>query len=270
MGPFFLMFLPLSIFVSPRPRHLYATMLGFVSATVVLFVSTGQFERYFLAAIVPMALLAVAGWRGLQGKRRLVSIVGYVVICGLAGLMFPLKAYGLMRQLPALVSSEGATRILVQNTPYYTDLLRIRQIVPVSEPIVCMIRTCQYLENYRREDVVIRFVEQQASAADPDPRRVWANLHAQGLRYMLLGAPETLSDNPKRPTTLLGWLARCGSQVVYRNPRAQAGARDPRNLRTSDLVVIKLVDTLPVSAAQLQDGCAVDDIASPFLVLPGH
>lgn len=270
MSPFFLMFLPLSIAMSPRPRHLYAAMLGFVTATIVLFVSTGQFERYFLAAIAPMALLAVAGWRGLQRKRRLAFAIGYVVIFGSAGLTFPLKAYGLVRQLPALASPEGVTRVLVQNTPYYADFLRVREVVPVSEPVVCMIRMCQYLQNYRREDVIIRFVEQQASASDPDPRRVWADLREQGLRYMLLVAPETISDNPKRPTTLLGWLARCGSQVVYRNPRAQFGARDPRNLRTGDLVVMRLVDSLPASAARLEDGCAVDDIASPFLVLPGH
>ena len=270
MGPFFLMFLPLSFVVSPRPRYLWATMLGFVSASVVLFFLTGQFERYFLAAIAPMALLAVAGWRGLQQKRRVAFAMGYVVICGIAALTFPLKAYGLVRQLPALVSSEGVTRVLVQNTPYYEDLVRIREVVPVSEPIVCLIRTCQYLQNYRREDAIIRFVEEHAGAGGPDPRDVWAHLRGQGLRHILLGAPETVSDNPKRPTTLLGWLARCGGQVVYRNPRAQMGARDPRNLRTSDLVVIRLVDSLSVSAARLEDGCAVDDIASPSLVLTGH
>lgn len=256
MGPFFLMFLPLAAVVSPRPRHLYAAILGFVSASTVLFFLTGQFERYFLAAIVPMALLAVAGWRGLQRKRRVAFSVGYLVILGIVGLTLPLKAYGLALQLPALVSSEGVRRVLVQNTPYYDDFLRIREVIPVSEPIVCMIRTCQYLQNYRREEVLTRLVEQQAGAGRPDPRQVWATLRAQGLRHILVGAPESVSDNPKGPTTMLGWLARCGGQLVYRNSHARLGVRDPRNVRTSDLVVIRLADSLSVSAARLEDGCA--------------
>ncbi len=172
MGPFCLVFLPLSLLGSPRPRHLLAAWLGFAAATVTLFLTTGQFERYFLAAIFPMSLLAAGGWLAQRKQHPLAFAMGYLLIMGIGiGLTLPLKAYGLSSQLPALLSRAGEERVLAQSTPYYDDLIHIRKLVPPSEPVLCMLRTCQYLPNSRREDLLFRLAEQNVDALGVDPRR---------------------------------------------------------------------------------------------------
>ena len=257
IGPFLLVFLPVSLAASPRPRHLLAGWLGFACATIALFMTTGQFERYFLSAILPMALLATVGWQSLRNTHALAYALGVLMVAGIGvGLTLPLKAYGLYAQAPALISRAGEQRVLARSTPFYEDFAHVRQLVPAGDPIVCMVRTCQYLPNYRREDAIVRLAEQDVDTSGIDPRRVWRDLRGQGLRHILLATPETISGDPPRPTTLLGWLARCGGRIVYRNPLARRSVRDPRNTATDDLSLLELGDSLAPDAAGLQGRCA--------------
>jgi hypothetical protein len=259
MGTFALSFLPLAL-VRPRARHALVLLTGVASSTVALFVLGAQFERYFIAPIVGMTTLAVAGW---DGRRRRSASIGWA---GVALLLFlglcvtlPQKAYGLLVQVPALASRAREAQVIEQTTPWYADFVRIRETVAPGSPVLCLLRTCQYLVVYRREDAFFRLVE--ANEGPPgriDPRPVHEGLLAQGLRYIV--ALDSLADG-RAPVSVVDWLRVCGGRLVYHNAQARFGTRDPRRVRTGGLVLIELTDTLAPDAASLSGRCAMPTTA---------
>lgn len=243
IGTFALALLPLALVARPRPRRLLDLGLGFLSATLALFVLSAQFERYYLAPLAAMTALAVAGWDA-QRARASVYWAGVVLLLSPGLLALTLKGYGLLVHAPALLSRAGEARVLDRTTPWYADYEAIRLRVPATEPILCLLRNCQYLANHRRDDVLHRLVEASEDAGgEADPRLVWRGLRAQGIRHVVTREPDAAP-------TVVGWLARCGGRVVYRNPAARFGTRDPRLAGTQVVVLIELVDTLDDRAAE--------------------
>jgi hypothetical protein len=237
IGTFALTFLPLALLARPRAPRLTAVALGFGAATVALFVLSGQFERYFLAPLAAMTLLAVAGWEAQREARRAVHWTGFALLLVLGLLAtLPLKTYGLIVHVPALASREAEERLLGRTTPWYADLRQMRTLVPADQPILCLLRNCQYLVNHRREDVLYRLVEAGQDSGGIDPRRVRQGLRAEGIRYV--AARELTGEGPD--AILLDLLARAGGRVIYRNPAARFGTRDPRRVDTSVVVLIEL------------------------------
>jgi hypothetical protein len=235
IGTFALTFLPLALVARPGPRRLLDLVLGFLSATLALFFLSAQFERYYLAALVALTALAVAGWDAQREGRKTVHGAGVVLLLALGLLLaLPLKGYGLLVHAPALLSAAGEAWVLERTTPWYADYQAIRARVPAEEPILCLLRNCQHLANHRRDDVFHRLVERSEGASGGiDPLAVWQGLRAEGIRHVV-------TREPHDATTVVGWLARCGGRVVYRNPAARFGTRDPRLSGTQVLVLIEL------------------------------
>jgi hypothetical protein len=258
VGPFALAFLPLGLFARPRPRRALDLWLGFLAATVVLFLLSSQFARYFLAPLVAMTALGVAGWDAQRDARRSAYWAGVVILAALGVLLtLPLKGYGLLTHGPALLSRAGEARVLASMTPWYADFERIRTLVPPEEPVLCMLRNCQYLANYRREDSFFRLAEaHEDEAGRIDPRPVWRGLRNLGVRHVVMRGKALPGDGNDTPaTTLLEWLARCGGRVVYRNPAAWFGTRDPRHTDTGVVVLVELRDMLDGQAESLAGPC---------------
>lgn len=258
VGTFALTFLPLTLFARPRPRRFLDLALGFLTATLVLFFLSAQFERYFLAPIVAMTALGTAGWDAQRDARRAVYWAGVVLLVTLGVLLtLPLKGYGLLVHGPALLSRAGEELVLARTTPWYVDFERIRTLVPPDEPVLCMLRNCQYLANHRREDGFFRLVEASEDAAGRiDPRPVWRGLRDLGVRHVVMrgeSRPRAADDEPE--TTVLEWLARCGGRVVYRNPAARFGTRDPRHTDTGIVVLVELRGVLDGQAESLAGPC---------------
>jgi hypothetical protein len=67
-------------------------------------------------------------------------------------------------------------------------------------------------------------------------------------------------DQPE--PTVLGWLARCGGRVVYRNPAARLGTRDPRHAGTAVVVLVELREALDGRAEGLAGPCRAPIAAS--------
>ena len=61
IGTFALAFLPL-VLLRPRPKHAVAVTLGFLASTAAMFVLGAQLERFFIAAVAAMTVLATAAW----------------------------------------------------------------------------------------------------------------------------------------------------------------------------------------------------------------
>jgi hypothetical protein len=257
IGTFALSFLPLALVARPRPRRLLDLGLGFLLATLVLFFLSAQFERYYLAPIVAMTALGTAGWDAQRDTRRTVYWAGVALLLSLGALLtLPLKTYGLLVHGPALLSRLGDEEVLARTTPWYEDFRRIRTLVPADQPVLCMLRNCQYLANHRREDVFFRLVERSEDAArGMDPRPVWRGLREQGIRHVVMREPEGLATEGQPERTVSGWLARCGGRVIYRNPAARFGTRDPRHAGTGVVVLIELRDALDRQAAGLAGPC---------------
>lgn len=253
MGTFALAFLPLA-FGRSRAPHTNAVAAGFALSTVMLFVAGSQFERYFLAPIAAMTLLAVAGWDGWRPVSRWVEAAGLAILMGLAlGVTLPQKAYGLFVQGPALFSFAGEARVLDATTPFHADFVRIHDLVPPDAPVVCLLRNCQYLVNYRREDALFRLTEaNQAASGHIDPRPVYAGLRAQGLRYLVAYDSD---DGQGPPASVVDWLARCAGTTPYRNTQARFGTRDPRRVRYGAVRLIALSDALTADGAALSGPC---------------
>ena len=264
IGTFALAFLPLALFARPRPRHLLDLGLGFLAATLVLFFLSAQFERYFLAPIVAMTALGTAGWDAQRDARRSVYWAGVALLVSLGVLLaLPLKGYGLLVHGPALLSGAGEARVLARMTPWYEDFERVRILVPANEPVLCLLRNCQYLANYHREDGFFRLVEGNEDAARGiDPRPVWRGLRDQGIRHVLMWEPGARATEDQPEPTVLGWLARCGGRVVYRNPAARLGTRDPRHVATAVVVLVELREALDRQAEGLAGPCRAPIAAS--------
>jgi len=67
--------------------------------------------------------------------------------------------------------------------------------------------------------------------------------------------PGTPATDDKPEATVLGWLARCGGRVVYRNPAARFGTRDPRHAGTGVVVLVELREALDAQAEGLAGPC---------------
>ena len=255
MGIFGLAFLPLA-WLRPRARHVGVVAAGFGLSTVVVFLLGTQFERYFIAAVGAMTLLATAGWDARRPTSRVIRWGGAAVLVATgAGITLPLKAYGLAVHAPSLWSRDGERRVLAATTPWYQDYVRVREEVDRREPILCLLRNCQYLDNSLREDLLFRLAERARTADGAfDPRPVWQGLGRAGVRYVMSYEPDGLSGDPA--PTAVGWLARCAGRIVYRNPAARFGTRDPQRASSSVLVLIEIGDRLTDEGAALTGGCA--------------
>jgi hypothetical protein len=255
IGTFALAFLPLALVVRPRPRRLVDLVVGFVAATLALFVLSAHLTRYFLAPVVALTMLGTAGWDSRRAASRPACWTGFALLLALGCLWAaPLKLYGVAVHAPALLSRAGQARVLERTTPWYEDFQRLRALVAPEQPILCMLRNCQYLANSRREDVFFRLAERaEEPGGGIDPRPVWQGLRAQGIRHVVALESTTLG-NAGAPT-VLAWLARCGGRPIYRNPTARLGTRDPRHVATVGIVLIELTDALDDQAAHLLGSC---------------
>jgi len=255
IGTFALSFLPLAL-VRRRAPSAFTLTLGIALSTSVLFLVGVQLERYYIAAIVAMSVLAVAGWDAHRGTSATVQWSGVALLFFLAIFVtLPQKAYGLFVQLPALVSHAREVDVIEQTTPWYADFVRIRGILPPRSPVLCLLRNCQYLVDYRREDDFFRLVEaSEKPSREIDPRPVYQGLRARGIDFIV-----ALDSGMKAgaPVSVVDWLRRCGGRIVYRNPQARFGTRDPRRVLTGAVVLIELNERLTPPATTLSGDCVM-------------